>query len=83
MIPVESPPIKLSNEEGWEDGKGDEGYEAPRHEEEEGRGSRGGADEGHAEEVSLSRAARTCRGAPRSAAERFVDSHVRGLKDQF
>ena len=36
----------------WQEGEGHEGHEAPRHEEEEGRGSGGGADEGHAEEVS-------------------------------
>ena len=36
----------------WQEGEGHEGHEAPRHEEEEGRGCRGGADEGHAEEVS-------------------------------
>ena len=37
-----------------QEGEGHEGHEAPRHEEEEGRGCGGGADEGHAEEVSLS-----------------------------
>merc|ERR1711959_852929 len=55
---------------GRQEGEGHEGHEAPRHEEEEGRGCGGGADEGHAEEVSLSWAhtsngARFCREAPR------------------
>ena len=53
-----------------QEGEGHEGHEAPRHEEEEGRGCGGGADEGDAEEVSLSwvltsHGTRLCRDAPR------------------
>ena len=66
-----------------QEGEGHEGHEAPRHEEEEGRGSGGGADEGNAEEVSLSWALSSGENLPRSAADRFVDGHVRGLKDEF
>ena len=50
--------------------------------EEEGRGSGGGADEGNAEEVSLSWALSSGENLPRSAVDRFVDGHVRGLMDQ-
>merc|ERR1712138_258666 len=60
------------NAQGRQEGEGHEGHEAPRHEEEEGRGSGGGADEGDAEEVSLSWAltsngTRLCREAPISS----------------
>ena len=66
-----------------QEGEGHEGHEAPRHEEEEGRGSGGGADEGNAEEVSLPWALSSGENLPRSAAKRFADGHARGLKDQF
>ena len=48
--------------------------------EEEGRAGGGGrADEGHAEEVSLSWASSSGENLPRSAASQFFDGHVRGL----
>ena len=66
-----------------QEGEGHEGHEAPRHEEEEGRGCGGGADEGDAEEVSLFLGPHLegHEALRRSAANRFVDDHVRGLKD--
>ena len=43
----------------------------------------GGADEGHAEEVSFAWALSSGENLPRSAADRFLDGHVRGLKGEF